>query len=164
MAWTDWEALKLAALLRYPAHALEAGLRLGKRAPTFMWDERETTPSRVAFALAKVAPPPGSEDQEPWLRILDQLVSQALDDEDLEAATSIRKFVVTGEGSLAEPSPGQEAEIDFSDDLEALWLYCAEQYKAGVLREDDLLMDPRFEPLSKVHDLVDLLRIRRGFG
>jgi len=160
--WSDWEALKLAALLAYPAQALEAGIRIGKRAPKFMWDERETTPSRVAFALTKVAPPPG-EAQEPWLRILDQLVLQALDDDDREAATAIRKVMATGGESPPAPSPIQVAEIDFVDDLEAMWLSCADAYTAGALREDDLLLDKRFEPLSEVHDLVDLLRIRRGF-
>lgn len=163
VAWSDWEALKLASLLRYPAHALEAGIRLGKRAPTNMWDERETTPSRVAFALAKIAPPTG-DDQEPWLRIVDQLVSQALDEEDRAACHEIRKVMVTGEGSLPSPSPAQEADMEFDDDLEAFWSSCAEAYTAGALREDDLLLDVRFEPLSRVHDLADLLRIRRGFG
>lgn len=162
VAWTDWEALKLASLLGYPAHALEAGARLGKRAPTSMWDERETTPSRVAYALARVAPPPG-EDQEPWFRIVDQLVSQALDDDDRAACHEIRRVLATGQGAIPSPSPSQEADIEFGDDLEALWARCAKAYLEGALREDDLLLDLRFEPLSKVHDLVDLLRIRRGF-
>lgn len=160
--WSDWEALKLAALLAYPAQAMEAGIRLGKRAPRSMWDERETSPSRVAFALAKIAPPPG-EAQEPWLRILDQLVSQALDDEDRAATAAIRKWVVKGEGSIPAPSPTQVAEIDLVTDLEAMWLRCAEAYTAGALREDDLLLDTRLEPLWQVHDMADLLRIRRGF-
>lgn len=159
--WSDWEALKLAALLRYPAHAMEAGSRLGKRAPAFMWESRETTPSRVAFALALVAPPPGDQ-QEPWLRILDHLVSQALDDEDREAATAIRKAAATGQ-AIPAPSPSQEAEIEFTDDLDALWVACAAAYTAGSLREDDLLLDLRFRPLAEVQDLADLLRIRRGF-
>ncbi|MCB9591715.1 MAG: SMI1/KNR4 family protein [Sandaracinaceae bacterium] len=161
--WSDWEALKLAALLDYPAHALEAGVRLGKRAPSSMWDQRETTPSRVAYALARVAPPPGDE-QEPWMRILDQLVAQALDPDDEAAAIGIRKSVATGERHPPLPHPPQEAEIELPDDLEAQWAHCAAEYKAGSLREDDLLLDPRFAALAEIHDLVDLLRIRRGFG
>jgi len=162
IAWSDWEALKLAALLRYPAHALEAGGRLGKRAPSTMWDRRETSPSRVAYALAKVAPPPGDK-QEQWLRILDQLVAQALDDEDRDAAVGIRKVVALGEGPLPEPSWPQEAEIEFVDDLDTFWAHCAAAYTDGTLREDDLLIDPRFGPLGERYDLADLLRIRRGF-
>ncbi len=161
--WSDWEALKLASLLAYPAHALEAGVRLGKRAPSQMWELRETTPSRVAYALARVAPPPGDE-QEPWMRILDQLVAQALDPEDEAAAIGIRKAVAVGERYPPLPHPPQEAEVDVIDDLDELWVHCVAAYSAGSLREDDLLLDPRFTPLREKYDLVDLLRIRRGFG
>lgn len=163
IAWSDWEALKLAALLSYPAHALEAGMRLGKRAPAFMWDQRETTPSRVAYALARVAPPPGDE-LEPWIRILDQLVAQAFDEHDEAAAIAIRKAMVTGARPVPLPHPPQEAEVEPVDDLDAMWLRCADAYAAGRLREDDLLLDPRFAPLATKYALVDLLRIRRGFG
>ncbi|MFK7992031.1 MAG: SMI1/KNR4 family protein [Sandaracinaceae bacterium] len=160
--WTDWEALKLASLLRYPADALEAGARLGKRAPEAMWDQRETTPSRVAFALARVAPPPDSDAQEPWLRILDQLVAQAVDDDDRAATTAIRAAVVEGKPAPA-PEPPQEAPVTLGDDLDAVWSAMADSYRDGELREDDLLLDLRLRVLEPAHELVDLLRIRRGF-
>lgn len=159
--WSDWEALKLAALLRYPAHALEAGTRLGKRAPASMWELRETTPSRVAYALAQVAPPPG-EAQEPWLRIFDQLVAQAQDDDDRAAASAIRAAVVAGR-PVPEPDPLQEAPVEVTDDVEATWATMLESYRVGELREDDLLLDPRFAPISATHELADVLRVRRGF-
>jgi hypothetical protein len=159
--WSDWEALKLAALLRYPADALEAGARLGKRAPESMWELRETTPSRVAYALARVAPPPG-EAQEPWLRIMDQLVAQALDEDDRRAAAAIRKAMVNGEPP-PEPDPPQEAPVQVSDDLDATWAAMLESYRAGALREDDLLLDPRFASVAAAHDLADVLRVRRDF-
>lgn len=158
--WTDWEALKLAALLRYPADALEAGARLAKRAPQSMWDLRETTPSRVAYALAKVAPPPG-EAQEPWLRLFEQLVAQALDDDDRAAAEAIRDAVVGG-AEAPEPDPPQEAELEVGE-VEATWAAMAQAYKDGLLREDDLLLDPRFGAVAETHDLADVLRIRRDF-
>lgn len=163
IAWSDWEALKLAALLGYPAHALEASARLAKRAPASMWDQRETTPSRVAYALGVVAPPPG-EEQEAWLRIFDQLVAQALDDDDRAAALAIRDAVAAGGGAVPRPYPPQEADVEPSDDLDAFWAACAKDYRAGSLREDDLLLDPRFAPLTARFALVDLLRIRRDFG
>ena len=161
VAWSDWEALKLASLLRYPAHALEAGTRLGKRAPSFMWDQRETTPSRVAFALARVAPK-SAEAQEPWLRIFDALVAQALDDEDRAAATGIRAAVVAGTDAPP-PDPPQEAPIEVGDDVEGVWQVAVESYRAGELREDDILLDHRLRVLEPTHDPVDLLRIRRDF-
>ena len=50
------------------------------------------------------------------------------------------------------------------DDLDDMWVHCVAAYSAGALREDDLLLDPRFSALRDKYDLVDLLRIRRGFG
>ena len=80
------------------------------------------------------------------------------------AAVGIRKAMVSGEGHPPMPDPPQEAEIDFVDDLDELWAGCAAAYAAGSLREDDLLLDPRFSALADKYDLADLLRIRRGFG
>ena len=161
VAWSDWEALKLASILRYPADALEAGTRLGKRAPASMWEFRETTPSRVAYALAKVAPPPGGH-REPWLRILDALVDQALDDDDRAAAAAIRDAVIDA-GRPPPPDPPQDCEIEIGEDLDAAFQALAESYRAGALREVDLALDPRFDVLEGAHDLADLLRIRRDF-
>lgn len=159
--WADWEALKLAAVLRYPADALEAGSRLGKRAPAATWERRETTPSRVAYTLAKVAPGPDGA-QEPWLRILDQLIAQALDDEDRDAAKAIRRAVVKGE-KAPPPSPALEAPIEIAEDPAALLASVCAAYREGSLREEDLLLDPRLDALWSTHDPADVLRIRREF-
>lgn len=160
-AWADWEALKLAAVLRYPADALEAGSRLGKRAPVATWEARETTPSRVAYTLARVAPAHG-DHQEPWLRILDQLIAQAQGDADRAAAKAIRRAVVKGE-RVPPPSPPLEAPIEIVDDHAALFAAVCEAYREGSLREEDLLLDPRLDALWNEHDPADVLRIRRDF-
>jgi hypothetical protein len=144
-AWADWEALKLAAVLRYPA-----------------WERRETTPSRVAYTIAKVAPGPG-DAQEPWLRILDQLTAQALDDDDRAAAKAIRRAVVKG-SPPPPPSPPCEAAIEIGDgDPTTLLAAVCEAYREGSLREEDLVLDPRLDPLWTTHDPADVLRIRRDF-
>lgn len=161
VAWADWEALKLAVVLGYPADALEAGSRLGKRAPASTWERRETTPSRVAYAVASVAPKPGA-DQDAWLRILDQLVAQALDDDDRAAATAIRRSVVTGD-PCPPPSPPQEASIEIASEPASTFAAACDAYRAGALRDEDLVLDPRLAGLGPVHDIADILRIRRDF-
>jgi hypothetical protein len=161
VVWADWEALKLAVILGYPADALEAASRLGKRAPASTWERRETTPSRVAYAVAGVAPRPG-HDQEPWLRIIDQLVAQALNDEDLAATKAIRRALVNGE-PRPQPSPPQRAQIDDIDDPDALFAAACAAYRAGTLRDEDLVLDPRLEALRPRFDPADVLRIRRDF-
>ncbi|HEY8428497.1 MAG TPA: SMI1/KNR4 family protein [Sandaracinaceae bacterium] len=159
--WADWEALKLAVVLRYPADAFEAAARLGKRAPASTWERRETTPSRVAYAIAKVAPKPG-ETQEPWLRVLDQLVAQALGDEDRAAAKAIRRAVVTGD-KPPPPCPPQRAPVEVLDDPAATFAAICDAYRQGVLRDEDLILDPRLDVVWTTHDPADVLRIRREF-
>lgn len=161
VAWADWEALKLAVTLGYPADAFEAAARLGKRAPASTWERRETTPSRVAYAVGKAAPEPGG-NQEPWLRILDQLVAQALDDDDRDAAKAIRLAVVTGE-PLPPPSPEQHAPIATEGDPATVFAAACEAYRQGLLRDEDLVLDPRLDILRSGHDPADILRIRRDF-
>jgi hypothetical protein len=60
--WADWEALKLAALLGDFDAVAEAGGRLAKRTPARIWEQRGTTPSRVAYVLARALRrmPPGA--------------------------------------------------------------------------------------------------------
>lgn len=161
VAWADWEALKLAVILGYPADALEAAARLGKRAPKQTWERRETTPSRVAYAIAKVAPKPGNV-QEVWLRILDQLIAQGLDDDDREAATAIRRAVVTGE-TCPPPSPPQQASLSLEGDADTRFQAACDAYREGRLRDEDIILDPRLDVLGERHDPADLLRIRRDF-
>jgi hypothetical protein len=159
--WADWEALKLAVLLGAPMDALEAASRLGKRAPSSMWERRETTPSRVAFALARVSPGP-NENQEHWLRVFDQLVAQALDDDDAAAAKAIRAAMVKG-APIPEPSPPQESPIKIGADASATWAAICAAYRDGSLRDDDLVLDPHLAPMWKTHRAGDVLRIRRDF-
>lgn len=162
VSWADWEALKLASLLRYPADALEAGARLSLRAPAETWEQRGATPSQVAFAMARVAPPPG-EAQAQWLRALDQLVEQALGDDDRAAVAAVRRVLVAGEGPLPTPAPPFAADVAAPDDHDAWWALLCEAYREGTVREQDLL-DPQLEPLGRSFDLADVLRIRRGFS
>lgn len=161
--WADWEALKLAALLSYPADAFEAGSRLGSRAPDEVWTERSATPSQVAYALAVVAPPVGP-GQDPWLRILDLLVSQAVDDDDRRASSAIRAAVAGGTTPLPSPHPIPEPTVIVDADLDASFARLGEAYRAGETREDDLLLDPTLRPLAARFDLADILRIRRPFS
>jgi hypothetical protein len=159
--WCDWEALKLAVLLRDGQAALEAGGRLGRRAPKEMWFRRETTPSRVAYALATLAPR-NAAAQGPWLRVLDQLVPQALDAADDVAARAIRRAVVQGEAPES-PSPPQTATIAIDRDPKAAFAAVCAAYYSGEVRDDDLVLDTRFAALWRRFDPETVLRIRRDF-
>lgn len=159
--WSDWEALKLAVVLRDPTDGLEAAARLGKRAPADMWERRETTPSRVAYAAAQLVPR-DSEAQEPWLRVLDQLVAQALDEEDAAASRAIRLAVVKGD-AVPRPSPPHEPGFEVEADVDSTFARMCEAYRRGSLRDEDLVLDPALSPLWARHDPADVLRIRRDF-
>jgi hypothetical protein len=75
LPWCDWEALKLAVLLRTDLAALEAASRLATPGPAALWERRETTPGRVADAVAVIAS--SMENRDAWTRIIDQLAVQA---------------------------------------------------------------------------------------
>jgi hypothetical protein len=160
--WADWEAVKLATILRRPLDALEAGSRLAKRAPPSMWERRETSPSRVAFALALLAPPPKGDDQEPWLRVIDQLIGQGLDEDDKECGRAIRRALVKG-AEIPSPSPAHEPTIELNDDVDLVYSAICAAYREGSLREDDLVLDRRLASVWAKHDPGDVLRIRRDF-
>jgi hypothetical protein len=160
--WADWEAVKLATVLKRPLDALEAGSRLAKRAPPAMWERRETTPSRVAYALALLAPAPKGDEQEPWLRVIDQLVAQGLDEDDKNAARAIRRALVKGD-AIPAASPKHESTMQIGDPDHTFAALCS-AYRDGTLREEDLVLDPRFGPIRDKHDLGDVLRIRRDFS
>lgn len=160
--WCDWEAIKLAVTLGDDESVLEAGARLGKRAPEATWDLRGTTPSRVAFVVARAYRSKPREDATPWLRILDHLLLQTYDDDDRAACAAIREKAEISGTPLPEPSPGQPRKCPPIEPTEAWWQQLHAAYHAGVLRDDDLALDPIYDTLPG-HRAADLLRIRRDF-
>ncbi|MBN8612523.1 MAG: SMI1/KNR4 family protein [Deltaproteobacteria bacterium] len=160
--WCDWEAIKLAVTLGSDEGVLEAGARLGKRAPESTWDLRGTTPSRVAYIVARAFRRVPREDPTPWLRILDHLILQTYDDDDRAACTAIReKSELTGE-TLPEPYPDQPRKCPPIEPPSLWWQQLQAAYHQGVLRDDDLALDPIYDSLPD-HRAVELLRIRRDF-
>lgn len=159
--WCDWEAIKLAVVLRDDNAVLEAGGRLGKRAPARKWALRGTTPSRVAFLVARAHNRVPRADSLPWQRIVDHLTLQALDDDDRHACESIRSSL--GAGELATPHPDQPVKVPRFDPPELWWEHLRAHYAAGALRDDDLAMHPVYDSLAPAHSAVELLRIRREF-
>jgi hypothetical protein len=157
LPWCDWEALKIAVLLDRPVEAIEAAQRLSARAPIARWEERETTPGRVADVIARIAS--RTAENKGWVRILDALVEQATDDEDHAQAHAVRRAVLHGE-PLPPPRHYREAPVLPAG---ASWEQAQEAYAAGQLRDDDMLLDPNLRPLFEEHDPAELLAIRRDF-
>lgn len=160
--WCDWEALKLAVVLGDDAAVLEAGGRLGKRAPESTWEVRGTTPSRVGYLVARAFRRVPREDATPWLRILDHLLLQALPDEDRMACESIRDAADREGEDLPSPHPEHPRKLPPSEPAEAWWGQLQAAYLAGALRDDDLALDPVYDSLPD-RRAADLLRIRRDF-
>ena len=161
LAWCDWEALKIAALLEDEARSLEAAGRLCSRAPSEKWEERETTPATVADVLGWCAI--RSEDRSPWVRFLDQLHEQAWDDEERDHVHAVRKAVTTGDALPETIPPRDEPVLPAQDDVEAWWTEARQSYHQGLLRDEDLLLDPILRPLRQQKDVKELLHIRRDF-
>lgn len=159
--WCDWEALKLAVVLGDDASVLEAGGRLGKRAPQSTWALRGTTPSRVAFVVARAMRRTERTEPTPWLRILVHLEAQGWDEADHAACTAIRQAVEAG-AALPSPSPPQPRKVPPFEPPEAWWSHLEASYRAGILRDDDLALDPIYDSLPD-RRAADLLRIRREF-
>jgi tetratricopeptide (TPR) repeat protein len=159
LAWCDWEALKLAALLGKPEEAIEAARRLCAPAPQSRWAERETTPVAVADALGRVAE--GMERQDVTLRLLDQLAAAA-SDEDAGQVTEVRRSLYRGEDKrpTVPPSP---TSVEPSADPEQLWNDLARAYREGRVRDQDLLLDPSYQSAADHKPLAEILRIRRDF-
>jgi hypothetical protein len=160
--WCDWEALKLAVVLGDDAGVLEAGGRLGKRAPESTWELRGTTPSRVGFLVARGFRRARREDPTPWVRILDHLLLQALPDEDRMACESIRDAADKDGEPLPGPFPEHPRKLPPGEPAEAWWAQLQAAYLAGALRDDDLALDPIYDSLPD-RRAADLLRIRRDF-
>ncbi|GAB4198258.1 MAG: hypothetical protein OHK0013_07170 [Sandaracinaceae bacterium] len=160
--WCDWEALKLAVVLGDDMGVLEAGGRLGKRAPESTWKIRGTTPSRVAYLVARAFRRVPREDPTPWLRILDHLVLQALPNEDKAACEAIRGHAERLDVPLPSPVPPQPVKVPRVAPDELWWSQLQTQYQAGVLRDEDLALEPLYDALPD-RRAADLLRIRRDF-
>jgi hypothetical protein len=161
--WADWEALKLASLLDDADALLEAAARLAKRAPEATWARRGTTPSRVAFVLARAMRRLRPAEETPWRRLLELLRHRATDDADRAALAGILD-AVDGGGPVPPPSPAQAAALAIEPDLDLSMARMREAYEAGQLRDDDLVLDPRYDAVAARYPLVELVRIRREFG
>lgn len=161
LAWCDWEALKLAAILGRPVEALEAAQRLAKRAPESRWVERSTQPARVADVIARVALL--DADKVPWVRLMDLLEEQSREPADKQKIAALRRALVSGE-ALPPPDLGRASVVPAQSDLGAWFEALRTSYVAGEVRDEDLLLDPQIEPLRKAQKpFAEILRIRREF-
>ncbi len=158
-AWCDWEALKLATLLDDTPQALTSARRLSARAPRERWALRETTPGAVADALSVVA----QRLQQPdiVLRLLDQL-AEAADGDDAERVATTRHALHKGE-PMRPTSPPNPTAVSPHPDPKVFWANLEKAYRAGAVRDDDLLLDPMYRQLESYRPLKELLRIRREF-
>lgn len=161
LPWCDWEALKLATLLGRLPEAQEAATRLCTRAPSDKWADRETNPSAVADVIGRCATL--AEDRGPWVRLLDQLVSQTWEEDDKEHVQTVRKAVFAREPLPETVSPREEPVVAVHPDLDTWWAAAKDAYQSGALRDDDMLLDPNLAPLGQTRDFRELLRIRREF-
>jgi hypothetical protein len=159
LPWCDWEALKLAVLLRKPGPGLAAGRRLCARAPAAGWLARGTTARQVADVVAQlvteVDPP------EPVVRLLVQLAAQ-VEGDDAAAIAALRRAAYCGE-ALPPARPMRPTAVAASSDLPAFWRATEQAYLEGRVRDDDLLLDPAYRPLSRHQPLSKLLAVRRDF-
>ncbi|MCS6799801.1 MAG: SMI1/KNR4 family protein [Myxococcota bacterium] len=157
----EWEALKLAALLRRDAEALEAARRVCARGPDSRWQARGVSPGRVADVVARLAA--RAPDLEPWLALMDTLCEEAPAGPERDHAFAVRRALCT---SSALPPPWARDAMPVvapRPDLGAWWSEAADAYREGRLRDEDLLLDASLEPLGQYRPLSDLLRIRREF-
>lgn len=158
--WCDWEALKIAVLIADVKSAMEAANRLSSRAPRARWVERETTPVQVADVLGVLAPMLDTRDV--LARWFDQLSEQCESDADRAHVSAIRRAALAGK-TPPPTRPIRETAVAPQTDHAAWWSEMRAAYNEGRLRDDDLLLDPAYQPLSAVHDFAELLRIRREF-
>ena len=160
LPWCDWEALKLAVLLVQPSAALEAATRLSSPAPPLRWAERETTPAQVAVAIGRIAGIEG--ENQPWVRLLDQLLSQAQGHE-VGVIHGIKDAIANQRAVPPPPQFQEDPVVPPRDDLPGWWKAARQAYAYGALRDDDLVLDPALDPLRSRYDFQELLAIRREF-
>ena len=160
LPWCDWEALKIAVLIDKRAEAYEASSRLAARAPSSAWEQRETTPLWVAQVVAPLARRTGSPSR--WVRMLSQL-EEAADDDERPDVHAIRMAIETG-GPFPPLDPlREEPLVPPQPDLDAWFTAVKRSYHAGVVRDEDLLLEPSMAPLRERYPLGDCLRARRDF-
>lgn len=160
--WADWEAIKLAAILHDTRALLECATRLAKRTPERSWEMRGTTPSRVAYLIARTLRSEKPEPRTQYLRAMDHLATQAQGEEDTAAIRGII-LAIENDTEIPPPSPPKTNLVPAQADHAAWWEAMRASYAAGQLRDDDLALDPTYDPLTSEHVLGDLLRIRREF-
>jgi hypothetical protein len=158
--WCDWEALKLAALLKLPKVALEAAARLASRAPKARWKEREATPSMIADVIGLLSTQMGT--RETLLRILDQLAEQVQGDAARAHIVDIRR-ALHSRVAPPPPQPVRPTAVPQNPDADAHWAAVKTGYEQGKVRDEDLLLDPAYAGLRDKFDLSSLLRVARDF-
>jgi hypothetical protein len=158
--WCDWEALKLAVLLRDDRKAIEAATRLCSRAPEKRWVERETTPVMVADVIGQIAC--NDANGELVLRLFDQLSEQSNGKEDKRCVSEVRKAVFSDK-SRPPTHPIRPTAVPPRSDKREWWEALKQAYRAGEVRDDDLLLDPAYRALGSEYDFVEILRTYREF-
>ncbi len=159
LAYADWEALKLAALLGNSKAALEAAPRLCARAPKTRWKARETKPVRVAQVLGWLAGEP--ENRDLLLRLLDQLAEQA-DPADVPTVHAVRRALFT-DAPMPQTRATRATAVPALPDQEKRWAALKQAYLEGRVRDEDLLLDPAYGGKDADPPLSELLYIRREF-
>jgi hypothetical protein len=160
--WADWEAIKLAAVLHDTQALLECAKRLAKRTPERTWEMRGTTPSRVAFLVARAIRSESPEPRGQYVRAIEHLAVQAHDDDDRAAVRAIVD-AITNDTPIPPPSPPKDNVVPPQADAASWWEAMRAAYVAGQLRDDDLALDPTYDALGTSYVLGDILRIRRDF-
>lgn len=164
--WADWEALKLAALLGDVDAVLETGARLAQRTLPHAWQLRGTTPSRVLYVLVRVLRTLAEGSRQSAIEhSAEHLKSQSTSEEEARASEAILSAALGGEAPIPAPFPPLPTAVPQLDaeDLDAWWARMNDAYREGALRDEDLVLDPAYEPLRVRFELVDLLRTRREF-
>ena len=135
---------------------------LAKRTPEKTWEMRGTSPSRVVYLVARTLRSESPEPRTQYLRAMDHLATQALDDDDRAAMRGIIE-AIENDTPIPAPSPPKPNVVPPQPDQEAWWQAMRAAYSAGQLRDDDLALDPTYDALTGTHVLGDILRIRRDF-
>lgn len=163
--WADWEALKLAALLGDVDAVLETGARLAQRTLPHAWQLRGTTPSRVLYVLVRVLQTLAAGSRQSAIEhSAEHLKSQSTSEEEARASEAILSAALRGEASVPAPWPPLPTAVPpLGEDLDTWWTRMNDAYRDGTLRDEDLVLDPAYEPLRARFELVDLLRTRREF-
>lgn len=160
LPWSDWEALKIAVLLRDARAVQEAGGRLCSRAPGARWRARETTPELVADVLGHMAAV--IRPKESLLQLFDHLREQAEDAPGREHIGAIRRAVFEG-GPPPPTHPIRTLNVALSEDPDVALSSVKQAYRDGTIRDDDLLLEPGFRPLLERGLGGDIIRQARPF-